>query len=151
MSRHLTTQHLINLLFAQTTKPNGRPYTAAEVAEQTGISPSMLSALRTGSSSNPSLETMRSLLDFFNAPLAYMDATTKEEAIAILNQRTEVQRAKIHFRGMDSRQLSPQGKKQVEALLKFVIDYERALIEGKPEPPLPRFDEEGHLIDEDQS
>ena len=146
-----TTQQLINLLFTQTTKPDGRTYQSNEVAEATGISASMISALRTGRRMNPSLETIRQLLDFFNAPLSYMEAKTKEEAIAILNQRTEAQHAQIRFRGIENQELSPQGRRQVEALLKFVIDYENALAQGLPEPQLPRFDEEGYLVDENQS
>jgi transcriptional regulator with XRE-family HTH domain len=148
MTNQLTTQHLINLLFAQTTKPDGRLYTALEVAEQSGISPSMISALRTGNRSNPSLEMMRAILDFFNAPLAYMDARTKEEAIDILNQRTDAQLEHIRFRGIGNEGLSHEGREQVEALLKFVMAYEKALVEGLPQPKLPRFDEEGHVIDE---
>ena len=144
----LTTQQLVNLLFTQTTKPDGRTYQSNEVAEVTGISTSMISALRTGRRTNPSLETIRQLLDFFNAPLSYMEAKTKEEAIAILNQRTEAQHAQIRFRGIENQEMSPQGRKQVEVLLKFVIDYENAVAHGLPEPKPPRFDEEGNVVDE---
>ena len=38
--------------------------------------------------------------------------------------------------------------KEVETLLKFVIDYEKALERGLPEPQVPRFDEEGNVVDE---
>jgi transcriptional regulator with XRE-family HTH domain len=146
--KQLTTQQLINLLFTQTTKPDGRSFQSNEVAEATGISTSLISALRTGRRANPSLETIRQLLDFFNTPLSYMEAKTKEEAIAMLNQRTETQHAQIRFRGIENQELSPKGRKQVEALLKFVIDYEKALERGLPEPQVPRFDEEGNVLDE---
>jgi transcriptional regulator with XRE-family HTH domain len=108
----------------------------------------MISALRTGRRANPSLETIRQLLDFFNAPLSYMEAKTKKEAIAILNQRTEAQLTQIRFRGIENTEYSPKGRKQVEALLKFVIEYEKAQLQGLPEPQVPRFDEEGNVVDE---
>jgi hypothetical protein len=66
-----------------------------------------------------------------------------------LNRRTEAQLTQIHFRGIENQDLSPEGRKQVEALLKFVIDYEKALAKGLPEPKLPRFDEEGNVIHDD--
>ena len=148
MTNQLTTQQLINLLFTQTTKPDGRSFQSNEVAEVTGISTSMISALRTGRRANPSLETMRQLLHFFNAPLGYMEAKTKEEAIAILNQRTEAQLTQIRFRDIENPDYSLKGRKQVEALLKFVIEYEKAMNQGLPEPKVPRFDEEGNIMDE---
>jgi hypothetical protein len=51
---------------------------------------------------------------------------------------------------MENQGLTPEGRNQVEALLKFVIEYEKALIEGRPEPKLPRFDKQGHVIDENE-
>src|SRR5688572_33315999 len=146
--KQLTTQQLINLLFTQTTKPDGRSFQSNEVADATGISTSMISALRTGRRANPSLETIRQLLDFFNAPLSYMEAKTKEEAIAILNQRTEAQLTQIRFRGSENTQYSPKGRKRLEALLKSVIEYDNADLQGLPKPQVPSFDEEGNVVDE---
>ncbi len=148
MSNGLTIQQLINLLFNHITLPDGRPYTTKEVAAQTGVSLSMISAMRTGTRTNPSLEIVQAILHFFNVPLAYMDAQTKEEAIEILQNR-ELYNQPIRFRGIEDVGLSPKAQKQVEALLKYIVQHEKAVAEGRPEPNPPKFDAEGNVIDED--
>ena len=144
----VTTQLLINLLFNNITQPDGRQYTVKEVAEQTGVSLAMISQLRTGSRTNPSLEITKALLHFFDVPLSYMDAETKEEAIEILQNR-DANKPPIRFRGIEDVGLSPKAQKQVEALLKYIVAHEKAVAEGRAEPKPPRFDNEGNVIDED--
>lgn len=144
----MTTQLLINLLFNQITQPDGRPYTSKEVSEKTGVSLSMISQLRTGNRSNPSLDLTKALLGFFNVPLSYMEAKTKEEALEIIQNRN-LEKPPIRFRGVEEIGLSPKVQKQVEALLKFVVQFEKAVAEGLPEPAPPHFDSDGNVIDED--
>lgn len=144
----MSTQLLINLLFNQITQADGRPYTSKEVAEQTGISLSMISQLRTGKRTNPSLDLAKALLGFFNVPLAYMEAQSKEDALEIIKNRHR-EKPPIRFRGIENVGLSPKAQRQVEALLKFIVEHEKAVAEGRPEPDPPRFDNEGNVIDED--
>lgn len=151
MSNHLPISQLINLLFSRITKPDGRSYTAAEVAKQTGISTTMISALRSGRKDNPSLKIIRSLLGFFDVSLGYMEAETIEKASAFLEMRNHSnQKRAVAFRGLEAQGLTPQMRKQVEALVRFSLDVEDAVQHDRPEPNPPIFDDEGNLVDEDE-
>lgn len=87
MTNRLPTELLVKLLFEHVRKPDNTPYTAAEVAEGSGISAAMLSALRGGTRSNPTLEIVHKLLDFFGVPAIYLDAQSEEQAVRILQYR----------------------------------------------------------------
>lgn len=87
LTNRLPTERLVTLLFEHVHKPDDTPYTAAEVSEASGISAPLLSALRNGTRTNPTLENVHKLLDFFGVPAIYLDAQSEEQAIRILQYR----------------------------------------------------------------
>jgi transcriptional regulator with XRE-family HTH domain len=52
-------------------RPEGRPYTIAEVAAGTGISESTLKQLKRGLNTNPKIGTLTALAKFFDVPPTY--------------------------------------------------------------------------------
>ncbi|MBW4717289.1 helix-turn-helix domain-containing protein [Saccharothrix obliqua] len=64
--------------------PRGRkPYTHPEIAEQTGLSTGLLSALRSGKNQNPTKDTLERLARFFGVPEAFFfDEQTADQVTA---------------------------------------------------------------------
>jgi transcriptional regulator with XRE-family HTH domain len=64
--------------------PRGRkPYTHPEIAEATGLSTGLLSALRSGKNQNPTKDTLERLARFFGVPEAFFfDDQTAEQVTA---------------------------------------------------------------------
>jgi transcriptional regulator with XRE-family HTH domain len=145
MSKPMPINQLINLLFTQVTKPDGRPYTAAEVAQATGVSTSMISALRTGRRQNPSLDLARDILKFFDVPLVYLDATSMDEALEIIQNRAQATKGKgsLIFRdATNGLGLSLQALEQIEAVVEYIIERKKAQEMGLPEPEKPDFEDD---------
>ena len=70
----------INLLFEVFVKPDGKPYTNVEVAQQVGISDRLIAGLRTKDYRNPTLGTLEALCNFFDIPLDYFTCETDKDA-----------------------------------------------------------------------
>lgn len=75
---------LFNLLYEHVRDDDGNVYTDIEVAQQTGMSPSSISALRRSITGNPRLDNVKAVARFFGVPLNYFGAKTKAEAIDII-------------------------------------------------------------------
>ena len=148
MSNQMPIDQLINLLFTQITKPNGRAYAAAEVARATGVSTAMISALRTGRRQNPSLEIVRGILQFFDVPLVYIDARSIDEALEIIQNRDRYAKPKgfLSFRNASSDiGLSPRALEQIETVVDYIIERKKAQEAGLPEPEMPNFEEDDDM------
>lgn len=83
-----TVTELINDLFDQHRRPDGREYTYMEVsmALDGAIEPGHLSKLRTGRITNPGRETLLALCKFFKIPASYffpeLDEATPCDSVA---------------------------------------------------------------------
>lgn len=75
---------LVNLLFEVFVKPNGKPYSSADVAQVTDINGGSLANLRSKGSKNVTLGTLQALVAFFNVPLEYFTLESMDEAILYL-------------------------------------------------------------------
>jgi len=135
---------LLNLLMNHCRKENGRPYSLAELSRGTGISGNQLGMYRRHQHNNPTLESIRSILDFFQMPIAILESRTQSEALAMI---TAVQNGqKIHHPSQAianalPRETEPsdEGMEQMKALVDWVIRRERALLNGEEEPVPPDF------------
>ncbi|MCO1580464.1 helix-turn-helix domain-containing protein [Crossiella sp. SN42] len=131
----------LNHLFS-TVKPldgKGREYSNDFVAQQltqagVSISASYIWQLRKGKKANPSLEHIQALSRFFGVTVDYF---TNDEVSAKINSQLDVlrgeQQAKLDRLSADpeaqvmaarAAELSPEGRKQVSELLKFIHQME---------------------------
>jgi|GEM_PF-6708212 len=139
-SHPLSVQKLVNLLFLHIYKPDGKQYTNKEVGDSVGVSQSSLTRLRDGDQPNPTLSTIRALLSFFDVPIAYMDATTDEEAIKIIwdSKKKIDNAASVKLRNLDA-DLSPRSLNQISMLIQYALDVQEAKNNGEEPPPPPQF------------
>jgi transcriptional regulator with XRE-family HTH domain len=148
MSNYLPLSEQLSILFENVLNAERRPYQLQEISEATGISTATLSQLRAGKNENPQLATLRALCQFFNVPLRYFETTSREECLAILteswnHQPTETgANPKISEIALRAVQLSPNSRKNLLTLLKWVEASERAHMNGEIPPPLLE-DEDG--------
>jgi transcriptional regulator with XRE-family HTH domain len=142
MSNYLPLSDQLNILIENVVSPVRRPYHLQEISEATGISTATLSQLRTGKNDNPQLATLRALCQFFNVPLRYFETTSREECLAILTESRNNQPAEtganpeISEIALRAVQLSPNSRKNLLTLLKWVEASERAHMNGEIPPPL---------------
>jgi transcriptional regulator with XRE-family HTH domain len=137
LSTRLTTEVLINLLFEHLRRPDGSTYTSVEVADGSGVSTAQISSLRSGRRDNPTLEVIHKLMDFFEVPMAYLDAKSEAQAIEILRYKDN-----LRFRNTDS-QLGIEEYEKILEIMRWIRADERARMEGKATPPKPWESETG--------
>ncbi len=135
----LPLHELINFLFEYVLKPDGKPYSNSEVADAIGISRPSITLIRQGQQENPTLNTVRAILNFFAVPSAYLDVKSREEAINILLSEQEEITFNLRLRNLKGSELSPRLLKQVKAVAQYAIDLYQAQEYGLPEPELPNF------------
>lgn len=140
MAKRLSKRELINLLFSEVLQPDGRQYSASDVVRATGVSHSFISMLRSGKHTNPSFAAIQQILDFFEVPMAYMDAESVDEAKAIIHNRERYgPHLAVRFRKTEGLDLSPRALQQVETLIQYALAREKALDQGLPPPEPPQF------------
>ena len=71
---------LVNLLFDVFVKPDGKSYSSADVAHETGINAGSLANLRSRDSRNVTLGMLQGLVAFFDVPLDYFACDSVEDA-----------------------------------------------------------------------
>jgi transcriptional regulator with XRE-family HTH domain len=137
---------LLDCLFSEIHPPGRGPYTYAEVAQGikdasgVSISASAIQQLRTGINTNPKLQTIRALADFFGVAPGYFfddaaaDRTRAEIQVVAAMRDQDVRRVALRAGGLSADSLR---------MVATVIDQTR-LLEGIPE----ESDESG-LLDED--
>ena len=139
MDNPLPFSELLELLFEHRRKPDGSAYKATEVAHGSGVSTSQISLLVNGQRQNTTIETAKALLRFFEVPLEILNAASQDEAVKFLKALPQAGEPLIRLRGPLSKELSPQALEQIQQLIEYVLAREQAVLEGKPEPPLPDF------------
>lgn len=142
---------LFNLLLDHVVKPDGRKYMLIEIAEATGISDKQLGLYKRHEKNNPTLDTIQAIFNFFNVPMAFLDAHTPQEALDIIKAAQQLEASnmshepvdpQLRFRSPQGMDLSPRALNQVQEIVSWVIHREQALTKGEAEPPFPRFEPE---------
>ncbi len=125
---------LLDYLFQEVHPPSRGPYTYAEVAQGIldtagiTISPSAIQQLRTGTKSNPKLQTIKALAGFFGVPAGYFfdedvaEQTRAEIQVVAAMRDQEVRRVALRANGLSTSSLQ---------MLSTVIEQARRL-EGLP-------------------
>ena len=121
MNNHpLPVNKQIELLLKHGRDADGQRYTLADVAKRTGIRYQTLSNLINGSSSNPRLETLRSLCRLYDISLDYFACETEETCLNILKQHIVDNSHNIQEIDDETRSLSPKGKRNVMAIMEWM-------------------------------
>lgn len=121
----LLPKDLINFLFDTITHPDGRPYTALEVADQVSISYGTINQLRSGRITKPTLPTLRDIYRFFDVPLDFFNCTSFEECYVLLARgrvEPESPAAEIAYRAA---RLLPEIQQQLLCIIGWAEAYER--------------------------
>lgn len=132
MTEYLPIADQINLLFEHILRPDNRPYTLKEVTESTGLNLASLSHMRTGKITNPQINTVRSLAEFFGVPLSYFATTSVDECFAIISQRENPDEAprevtEISFR---ARHLSEKARHDLLTIIQWITSFEAAQLDS---------------------
>lgn len=128
---------LVNLLFKVFVKPDGKPYSSAEVAQETGkLNSGSLANLRSKGSKNVTLGTLQALITFFDVPLDYFTCETVEDAALFLARlRAGESLGSPIVRGTDkfvaqivikSMNLSEEARQDVLRFIEWIEDGDRA-------------------------
>lgn len=85
MSDFLPFDEQLNILLELSINPKtGRPYTLAEINENTGIAAPTLSQMRSGKIKNPQLSSLRDLCKHFGISMDYFTTKTRDECYAMI-------------------------------------------------------------------
>jgi transcriptional regulator with XRE-family HTH domain len=142
----LLLRDLVNFLFDNVLRPDGRPHTTQEVTDHVRISHATINQLRTGRSKNPTLPTLQELCRFFEVPLSFFECQTYDECYAVLADKPEAQTegvAEIAFRAS---RLSAQAQRDILKVIQWVEAAERERRETDKLPDLV-----GELADADEA
>ncbi|MDQ7035569.1 MAG: helix-turn-helix transcriptional regulator [Anaerolineae bacterium] len=80
MSR-ITFSEIFNLLLEHVPKADGSKYTLVELSDLIGISRPQLTQYKSGKHNNPTLESIRAILDVFEMPMTLLDCDDQVEAL----------------------------------------------------------------------
>ncbi|MGB7339854.1 MAG: helix-turn-helix transcriptional regulator [Phototrophicaceae bacterium] len=131
---------IFNLLLKYCHKSDGKKYTLVELAETIDISRPQLTQYKMGNHNNPTLESIRSILDVFGMPITLLDCHDEAEAIQLIQ---DVQNGGVNpslrFRNPDARGLSDEALTQVESIFEWIVKREKAIRDGDDIPDLPEF------------
>ena len=121
MNNHpLPVNKQIELLLEHGRDADGHRYSLADVAKRTGIRYQTLSNLINGSSSNPRLETLRSLCRLYEISLDYFSCETEETCLNLLKQHIVDNSHNIQEITDETKSLSPKGKRNVMAIMEWM-------------------------------
>lgn len=131
---------LFNLLLDNFMMEDNKPYTLTEISEHVGISITQLGKYRSGERDNPTIESVISILDFFGMPLSYLDCKSADDAFNMIEQvKTSSLPSPTPTKVLNGVKLSEEAIYQVKEIVTWALARERAIEQGKPEPPLPDF------------
>ena len=139
MEEYLPIAEQLNLLFDAVRHPSGRPYTLQEVSDGSGVSLATISHLRSGRIQNPQLSTLREIAHFFNVPLRFFDAQSREEGYEILAQG-KTKPAPVSEIAFRASSLSPAAQRDLLTIIKWIQAAEQQRKAGLEVPPLPNLE-----------
>jgi DNA-binding XRE family transcriptional regulator len=145
MAEYLAIAEQLHILFVTVVDAEGKPYTLTAVSEATGISLPTLSQLRNGKITNPQLNTLRAICNFFQIPLRYFDTKTAEECQQIIAQRGHEAASSDDHPNVVTRMaatLSPEGQRDLLTVIQWARAAEQQLENGHGLPPIPRLNDD---------
>ena len=148
MTDYLPLADQLNILFATVRAADEREYTIQEVSNATGISIGAVSQLRTGKITNPQLNTLRALCQFFGVPLRYFDTRSAEECYALLVEDSQPEPPSLNEIAFRATHLSPHSQIDVLTIIKWVQAAEAQRAQGGELPPLPHLNPDAGDSDE---
>ncbi|MEM9954339.1 MAG: helix-turn-helix transcriptional regulator [Chloroflexota bacterium] len=117
--KRLAFSKLLNLLFEHIRDEEGQVFTDTYVSKVTGMSQSSISSLRRNLTSNPRLDNVKAIADFFGVSLNYFSAESVEEAIDLIAQRNEERSVDIELAARFTN-LSDEARQDLERILRWV-------------------------------
>ena len=125
-----TIAELVNDLFRTHRRPDGREYSASEIARKLNgqLDVSTITALRTGKVTNPTRNTLLLLCQCFNVPPSYFFPELAESTVDDVPQAQPTESLRIALRTSG---LTPEDQKYVEGLI--AILQRRHRTETEPE------------------
>lgn len=118
---------LVNLLFEEIRRPDGKPFTEKEVSEQVLISHKALNHIRTGQTPNPGFLAIREISRFFGISLDFFAVKTRSECYRFLREQqppssTPAWVDEITFRSLE---LSESARQDLLRVIQWVEASER--------------------------
>lgn len=119
MATHISLDRQLALLWTHVRSVEERCFTVTEVAQALNLQRQTLVNLLHGQASNPRLETLRALSDFFCIPLDYFSLTSEGACLACLlrHQRLGASPALLCRIDLEARRLSPAATQNVLTIL----------------------------------
>jgi transcriptional regulator with XRE-family HTH domain len=142
MADYLSVSEQLQLLFTIVLDDEGKPFTLTAVSQATEVSLPTLSQLRNGKISNPQLNTLRDICNFFQVPLRYFDTKTVEECQEIIAQRGNESSTSDQSPTLLTRMaatLSSDGQRDLLTLIQWARAAEQRMENGEELPPIRRL------------
>lgn len=133
MDDYLPLSQQVKILFDAVRREDGQPFTLQEVSHATGISLGTIGQIRSGKISNPQLNTLRALCQFFRVPLRYFETQTAEQCYTLLAQQVPQQQPALNEIAFRASGLSEDAQQDILALIK-VFQEEEKLQRRKNDP-----------------
>lgn len=127
MDDYLPLSVQVTILFDSLRREDGHPYTLQEVSDATGISLGTIGQIRSGKISNPQLNTLRALCQFFQVPLRYFETKTSEECYALLVAQATQEKPALNEIAFRASGLSPDAQQDILALIKVFQEEEKRI------------------------
>ena len=131
MNEYLPLSDQVKILFESVRHEDGTMFTLQEVSATTGISLGTIAQMRSGQNSNPQLNTLRALCQFFHVPLRYFETTTTDECYALLARPASSKQPALNEIAFRSSGLPPEAQQDILAMIKVFQEEERQRL-GKP-------------------
>ncbi|MGB7339633.1 MAG: helix-turn-helix transcriptional regulator [Phototrophicaceae bacterium] len=110
----------ISLLIEHGRDNCGQKLSLADVARVTGIRYQTLSNLINGSSSNPRLNTLRTLSKLYDTSLDYFDCENEDACLELLKRQIVDMSDNIQEIDLETSSLSGKGKRNVLAIMEWI-------------------------------
>lgn len=139
MSDYLPLTDQLQILFETVRHTEDRPFTLQEVSNGTGISLGTISQMRTGKITNPQLNTLRAMCDFFGIPLRYFETRTREECYALLSASPPTDAPTMHEIAFRALHLSEDAQRDILTMIKWVQAAEAQHRQDGTLPTIPHL------------
>lgn len=125
MDDYLPLSEQVKILFDSLRRGDGNPFTLQEVSDATGVSLGTIGQMRSGKISNPQLNTLRALCQFFRVPLRYFETKTSEECYALLVAQSTQEQPALNEIAFRASALSLDAQQDILALIKVFQEEEK--------------------------
>ena len=132
MNEYLPLSDQVKILFESVRHEDGTIFTLQEVSVATGISLGTIAQMRNGQNSNPQLNTLRALCQFFHVPLRYFETKTTDECYALLTQPASPKQPALNEIAFRSSGLPPEAQQDILTMIKVFQEEERQRLGNPP-------------------